>query len=465
MFLCRKEELGRLEELYDSGHPQCMVIYGRRRVGKTALINEFIKDKNAIYFPALNTNARDNLCALSRSVQEHLIPGVRNVPVYPSFDAAFDAVTEISRRERVIFVIDDLRFLVKAAPSVIDSLRDHASGKWKQTGVFLILCGSSAGYMEKEILEGRHSLSDCVTGAIKLEPLDYLDAAGFSPGLAPSDKAIVYAVTGGIPHYINKLGAGKDVRNALINNLLDSSSYLFEEPENYLKTELREPAVYNSILTAIANGYTRLGDIAGETGMESAACSKYITTLTDLGILHKVEPVIGRSKRRTQYRIADNLFRFWYRFVPANMMKISSGRPAGVYDEEVKESLDDYMAQPFEDICRQYLIRHSAELGADITEMGEWWDSPESHLDIVAYADKSTGRTAGRRYIVGSCRYSEEPVESSELDDMRRAVAGFTDANDECRYYIFSKSGFTQDLRKRAEAGEVSLVSIEEIYT
>ena len=132
MFLCRKEELGRLEELYDIGQPQCMVIYGRRRVGKTALINEFIKDKNAIYFPALNTNARDNLCALSRSVQEHLIPGVRNVPVYPSFDAAFDAVTEISRRERVIFVIDDLRFLVKAAPSVIDSLRDHASGKWKQ---------------------------------------------------------------------------------------------------------------------------------------------------------------------------------------------------------------------------------------------------------------------------------------------------------------------------------------------
>lgn len=475
MFLCRNGELSRLHSLYKSGHFECAAIYGRRRVGKTALINEFVRDKNnVIYFPALNSNARDNLIALSRSIQNYLLPSIVSVPVYPSFDAAFDAVTEAARRNHLIVVIDELQYLAKAGGSIMDALCRHAGSDWSGTDMLLILCGSPAGFMEKELVGTRGMLSDCITERIRLGPLNYLDTAGFNPGLSPADNALVYALTGGIPHYINKLGVKTDLRDAIINNVLDSSSYLFEEPENLLKTELREPAVYNSIITAIANGCSRLGDIAGATGMESSACSKYITTLTELGIVHKVEPVIGKSRRKTQYRIGDNLFRFWYRFVPENMINITSGRPDSVYDRSVDSSLDQYMRLPFEEICRQYLTNHSKELPADIKEVGEWWGqlseepntgrhrNAEAHLDIVAVSGQSV--SSGRQYIIGSCKYTDEPVGTDELDRMRRTVAEFTDANDECYYYIFAKKGFTKDLEERRDAGEVRLVSIDEIY-
>lgn len=504
MFHCRNDELRRLHDLYSSDHLECAVIYGRRRVGKTALINEFVRDKNVIYFPALNTNARDNLIAFSRSIQNYLMPDSRNTAVYPSFDAAFDAVTDIARKGKLIFAIDELQYLAKADASlrsaisstsgtsirsgistksnssIMEALRDHLENEWSGTDMLLILCGSSASYMERELF-GRNGITAGLdTGIdvekIKLEPLDYLDTAGFNPDLSPAENAMVYAVTGGIPHYINKLGVGKDIRDALINNLFDSSSYLFEEPENLLKTELREPAVYNSIIGAIANGKTRLGDIASVTGMESSACSKYITTLTDLGIVQKVEPVIGKSRRKTQYRIGDHLFRFWYRFVPENMMNIISGSPERVYDNTVAESMDQYMRLPFEEICRQYLAEYAEDLPGDIKNMGEWWGSvnedqrpgkrknTEAHLDIVAIAENNNNSSPGKKFVIGSCNYSDDLVEVSELDQMRSTVSEFTDANDECFYYIFAKTGFTPDLEKLRDAGEVRLVSIEDMY-
>lgn len=479
MFLCRNDELGRLNALYEEGKPQCVAVYGRRRVGKTALINEFTKGKNAIFFPALNTTARDNLIALSRSIQNHMFPGVKNAPVYPSFDTAFDAVDSVARKERLILVIDELQYLARADEEAISSLRKHLEKGWGDTGLFLLLCGSSVGFMEKE-LHGEHGrLKDFVTSEIRLEPLDYMEASRFTPQLSADDKLLAYAVTGGIPHYLNKLGAGTDLREAIIHNVLDSSSYLFEEPENLLRNELREPAVYNSIISAVANGFTRLGDIAGVTDMESSACSKYISTLIELGVLRKVEPLIGKNRRKTQYRIADNLFRFWYRFVPENMAGIRSGDSARVFDETVGTELNSYMGQPFEEICRQYLMRHQEELPAQITGIGEWWGvlaennraskrrSADVHLDIVAVGDDqdSTDRkSTGRKYIIGSCKYSDDPADTYELEHMQRAVSEFTNANDECYYYIFSKSGFSEELNKLAGAGEVSLVSVEDLY-
>ena len=472
MFLCREAELGRLHDLYSSNSFEAAVIYGRRRVGKTALINEFVKDKNTIYFPALNANVQANLAAFSGSIQNLTDPGASEVPVYQSFRSAFDAVTRIASRDKTILVIDEFQYLARSDSSLVREIARFIKGDWSGTDMLLILCGSSASFMESEVL-GEHSpLSELITAEIRLEPFDYLETARFNPDLSPADNALIYAITGGIPHYINKLGVRGDLREAVLSNLLEASSSLFEEPENQLRSELREPALYNSIITAIARGHSKLGDIAGTTGMETSACSKYITTLTDLGIVRKVEPAVGRSRRKTQYRLTDNLFRFWYRFVPSNMISISSGNTERVYDRAVQE-LPDYMKLPFEEICRQYLARHAEHVPFRAGELGEWWGSlsqggagrrmkkgADTHIDIVGVSQAS----GGSRFIIGSCKYEDDPADEDDLDRLRSSVSEFTSANDECYYYIFSKNGFTSELIEHQTRGEVSLVSLEDMY-
>lgn len=469
MFLCRDRELKTLSKRYENKGMECIVIYGRRRVGKTALINEFIKDKRAIFFPALSSNAYDNLEALSRSIYSFLNPGATAFPVYPSFDAAFAEITRIaSSGERLVFVIDEFPYLANADRSISSRLQHLIDHDWAGTNLFIILCGSSMSFMEKEVLSDKSPLFGRRTAQMKIEPLTYLDAARFNPDLSAEDNALVYAVTGGIPHYINKLDVKGNVRSALINNFFDTSAYMFEEPQNLLKQELREPAMYNSLIAAIANGRTRLTDIAAATQMTAPSCLKYISVLSELGIVHRIEPVIDKSKRKTIYRITDPFFRFWYRFVPSNLLSITAGTFEKNFDDAVGSYLSQYMGQTFEDMCRQYLVNYAEDLPIRISDIGSWWGNhPDRHseaeLDIVAVAPKADNAGRGRQLIIGSCKYTARPVGAEELDLIRDYASAAVNRGDECHYCIFSKSGFTAELQKLEQEGEVKLMTLEDI--
>ena len=470
MFVGREKELKVLSKRYQKTGMECIVIYGRRRVGKTALINTFIKDKTAIYFPALNTNAQGNLAALSKAVHAYLHPGAESAPVYASFDDAFSEITRIARSsERVIFVIDEFPYLAKADDSVSSRLQHLLDHDWANTGLFLILCGSSMSFMEKEVLSEKSPLFGRRTAQIKLEPLSYLETAGFHPELSLQDNALIYGITGGVPHYINKLDVTGTVKNALLENVFDTSSYLFEEPENLLKQELREPAVYNAVITVIANGATRLNEIADKAALDRGICSKYISVLKELGIVQKIEPVIDKSPRKSVYRIADHFFRFWYRFVPGNMMAISSGTMDRIFDSAVGSYLSDYMGKVFEDICRQYLISHPGKLPFPVSAIGEWWGAhplrkKEIQLDIVACGAKGNNDRSGRQFIIGSCKYKNEEIGTDELNLIRDYASAFTTGDDTCAYYIFSKSGFTKGLKELEAEGQVTLIGLPELY-
>lgn len=352
---------------------ECVIIYGRRRVGKTALINEFVKDKPVIFFPALKSNARGNLAALSKAIYSYLHPGTIEAPVFPSFDTAFAEITRIASEQRVVFVIDELPYLVKAEASITSMLQHLLDHDWSETKLYLILCGSSMSFMEKKILSEKSPLFGRRTAQFRIEPLSYLDAARFHPELSPEENALIYGITGGVPHYINKLDVRGSIKDALLENFFDTSAYLFEEPENLLKLELREPAIYNSVITAIADGATRLNQISDKTGYETAVCTKYLKSLMELGIIQKRQSVVQNSGRKTTYHISDNFFRFWYRFVPRNMMAITSGRMERIYDAAVGSYLSSYMGLVFEEICKQYLIYYADQLPIQIQEIGEWW--------------------------------------------------------------------------------------------
>ena len=191
----------------------------------------------------------------------------------------------------MVFVIDEFPYLAKAAESISSRLQHMIDHKWQHTKLYMILCGSSMSFMEDQVLGYESPLYGRRIAQFKIEPLSYREVEAFYPGLSKQEQALVYGITGGIPLYINKLGVHNGIKEALLENLFDTSSYLFEEPQNLLKQELREPAVYNTIITTIASGASRLNEIATKAGMENAVCSKYTKVLLELGIIKKETPM------------------------------------------------------------------------------------------------------------------------------------------------------------------------------
>ena len=287
-------------------------------------------------------------------------------------------------------------------------------------------------------------------------------AAYHRPHLA-GKQALVYGVTGGIPHYLNKLEIEQDVDAAIRDNLLQPSSSLFEEPENLLKQELREPAIYNSVISAIAGGASHANEISTKVGLDSGICAKYLHVLLELGILKKESPMAEKPGKKTIYTIEDNFFRFWYCFVPRNMSLIHAGRIQAVYEQAVKRFYPEYMGLVFEKMCREYLLRYAEDLPFLLSEAGQWWGTDartkkEVQIDIVGLP------VEGKEYLIASCKYRNEKIGVEELELLQQYAFVFR-ANGQFRYYIFSKGGFSQALLEREKQGDVTLLTLEDLYS
>ena len=462
MFHCRENELYDLNRRYKKGEFECIVVYGRRRVGKTALINEFCKDKPTIFLSALNASSQENLEALSKAIYEIDHPEIDTSPVYPSFDAAFAEITRMAKEQRVVFVIDEYPYLAKANKSISSRLQHIIDHTWKDSKLFLILCGSSMSFMEYQVLGYESPLYGRRTGQYKIQALDYKEMTVFNSELNEEQQSLVYGITGGVPHYINKLDVDDDIDEALKNNLFNTSSYLFEEPENLLKQELREPTLYNSIISAIAGDASRSNEISTKVGIESAVCAKYLKVLLDLGIIIKETPITEKGGKKTIYAIGDNFFRFWYRFVPQNTSAISAGRIERIYDTLIKQHFSDYMGLVFEQMCREYLLRYAEDLPIVLSDIGQWWGTDakakkEVQIDIVG------APAEGKEYIIGSCKYRNEAIGVDELELLKHYATVFG-KGEQYHYYIFSKGGFTQGLQELADKGEVNLLTLKDLY-
>ena len=462
MFYCREEELRTMNNRYKKDHFECVVIYGRRRVGKTALINEFCKGKPTVYFSALNASSQENLEALSKAIYTCQNSDSTSAPTYRSYEDALEAITGMAMEKRLVFVIDEYPYLAKAEKSISSRLQHIIDHSWQGSRIYLILCGSSMSFMEYQVLGYESPLYGRRTAQFKIQALTYREITEFHPELKAADQALLYGVTGGIPHYINKLDVESNLDEALLDNLFSTSSYLFEEPENLLKQELREPAIYNSVISAIAAGASHSNEISTKVGLESGVCAKYLKVLLDLGILKKETPITEKPGKKTIYAIDDNFFRFWYRFVPRNMSVISAGRMRLIYEQAVKRFYPDYMGLVFEKMCQEYLLRYAKDLPILLSNVGQWWGTDsktrrEVQIDIVG------APVDGNEYLIGSCKYRNEKIGIEELELLRRYAAVFRQ-NGIFHYYIFSKGGFTQALLEAEMQGEVTLLTLEDLY-
>lgn len=368
----------------------------------------------------------------------------------------------MSREEHLVFVIDEYPCLAKSEKSFSSRLQHIIDHVWQNGNLYVILCGSSMSFMEYQVLGYESPLYGRRTAQFKIQALTYRDMKVFHPELGLEDLTLLYGITGGIPHYVNKLDVDGDINEALLENLFNTSAYLFEEPENLLKQELREPAVYNSVNSALAGGATHAGEIATKVGVESGICAKYIRVLLELGILKKETPITEKPGRKTIYVIDDTFFRFWYRFVPRNMSAISAGRIRQIYDRVIGRFLPEYMGLVFEKICREYLERYAADLPIALSEVGQWWGSDpkeqkEIQIDIVGTP------VEGSEYIIGLCKFKNSKIGVDELELIRHYAAVFGKGS-KYHYFIFSKGGFTESLRELAKQGQVTLLTLEDIY-
>ena len=462
MFIGRERELNKLNELYHKNGFQFPVIYGRRRVGKTALINKFIKDKDAIFFTGIESNAKQNLENFSRSVLSYADSALENT-VFPSFQTALEYVFKLAEKKRIILVIDEYPYVAKASKSLASTLQVLIDKNKDKSNLFLILCGSSMSFMENHVLAYKAPLYGRRTAQFKVLPFDFFETRNYFKKFSDIDMATVYGLVGGTPQYLLQMNDDLSLEENIKHCFLDPSSPLFEEPNNLLKQEVREPAIYNAIITAIATGSTKLSEIASKVGEETSACVAYIKNLISLGIVKKETPFAEKSTRKTIYKIDDNLFRFWYRFIPENIASINRGLVDAAYTK-ISPMISDYMGAVFEDICIQYLwkLREQGKVAIAFTDIGRWWGNDsknkrEAEIDIM-------GTDGSDSALFCECKWTNEKVDIGVLNTLIERSQLFHYEN--VKFYLFAKSGFTEGcIEKANEIGDVTLIAFDEILT
>ena len=325
----------------------------------------------------------------------------------------------------------------------------------------LILCGSSMSYMEDQVLAYKAPLYGRRTAQMKIQPFDFAETCRYCQHFSPEEKALMYGVVGGTPQYLLQMNGHQSVEENIKNTFLNPNSAIYEEPSSLLKQEVREPAIYNAIITAIATGASRMAEISTKVGEDSSVCSTYVKNLIALGIIRKEVPYGEKTTRKTIYSIEDNMFRFWYRFVPENNSIIARGAVELAY-RRIEPHLSDYMGHIFEDICSQYLwaLLLKGKSPVDFSELGRWWGTDprtRSQTEIDSMADQD--RQAA---LFGECKWTNEKVDVGVLDTLVERSQLFHYG--QTFLYLFAKTGFTQGCIEKAEhLGNVRLVTYSDI--
>lgn len=460
MFIGRERELKALEKLYTSNKFEFAVIYGRRRVGKTALINQFFDGKNAIYFMGVESNAKQNLENFSKSIMEYS-SGIETETSFLSFQAALEYVFKLAEKKRLILAIDEYPYVARSSKSLASTLQLLIDKYKDSSKLMLILCGSSMSYMEDHVLAYKAPIYGRRTAQIKLLPFDFEETCRYFKNFSDENKALIYGIVGGTPQYLLQMNDTLSVEDNIKNTFLNPISFLYEEPINLLKQEVREPAIYTAIITAIAAGASRMSEISSKVGEDTNICSAYIKNLIKLGIVQKETPYGEKASRKSVYSIKDNMFRFWHRFVLDNNSIIARGATDLVY-KRIEPQLSDYMGKVFEDICRQYLWKQLliGNCPVEFTSLGRWWgnnpiEKCQAEIDIMGEQDKDTA-------LFGECKWTNEKVDLGVLETLVKRSRLFSYKN--VYFYLFSKSGFTNGcIDEVKKMGNVTLVSYADV--
>lgn len=451
-FINRERELAALKEQYAAKGASFVVVYGRRRVGKTTLIREFIKDKPALYFPASEESDRENQKDFMNRLVEWMGLDPHEAPAYETWYDIIGLFLKAKKGQKKILVIDEFPFLVKSNPAFPSILQKIWDMDLQDGNVMLILSGSLIHMMTRYALNYESPLYGRRTGQIKLKQIDFMHYHKFYEGMSYRDLVEHYAVTGGVPRYIELFDGEKKLFNEIKRLMLTPEGLLFEEPEFLLRREVDEVGSYFSIIKSIAEGNRKQGKISADIGIKQTSLPKYLKTLIDLDVLEREVPVTENHPEKSKmslYQINDNFLRFWFRFVYPERGRIELGQSGYVLEKIKANFIDNHVAYIYENVCRSELWRLSIAGHLQFNKLGRWWNSKEE-IDIVALD------STGEDIVFAECKYRNQPTDADVFFDLMRKKE-LVPWNKEKRretFVLFSISGFTN--RLIALAGERS---------
>ena len=453
-FVNRIQEREFLEKEYNKKASSFIVVYGRRRIGKTALLSEFIKDKDALFFLATEESEAENRNAFTKKVAEYTNNQLLANARVSDWEALFAYLAEFEPEKRKLIIIDEFQYIGKSNPTFISKLQKIWDTVLKNSDVMLILCGSLINMMYDQTLSYSSPLYGRRTGQLKMKQISFKVYNEFFPAQYDTKQLIEsYAVTGGIPKYIESFDSFSDIYEAIEKCVLSRESYLYEEPNFLLEKEVQDVGSYFSIIKTIASGKEKPSEIAAALEIKSTNLPKYLNVLIDLDILEREVPVTESNPEKSKmglYKIKDNYIKFWFKFIYPYRSYIETGH-TGFVTDKIKESfIKNHVAFVYEDICRSEFMN---DLIANNTwsfvpqKIGRWWDRKDTEIDIVAVDENS------KSIIFGECKYTNKETDVSVYYALLEKIKK-VDWNKDTRneYFVFfSLNGYSEKFKELAE--------------
>ena len=453
-FVNRNQERKFLQNEFNKSESSFVVIYGRRRIGKTSLISEFIKDKNALFFLATEESENENRNAFTKKVAEYTNNNLlANSKVY-DWETLFSYLVSYEPEKRKLIIIDEFQYIGKSNPAFVSKMQKIWDTILEGTNVMLVLCGSLVNMMYDQTLSYNSPLYGRRTGQLKMKQIAFkYYHEFFNVGLSEKQLIESYAVTGGVPKYIESFECYTDIYDAIETCVMSKESYLYEEPNFLLEKEVQDVGSYFSIIKTIASGKERASEISAALEIKATNLPKYLNVLIDLDILEREVPVTEKNPEKSKmglYKIKDNYIKFWFRFIYPYKSFIETDHTSFVMEKIKKGFITNHTSFVYEDICRKEYMNDLIVNGVwDFVpqKVGRWWDRKDTEIDIVAL-DEETNNV-----IFGECKYTNSPMDVDVYYDLLEKVKKVEwNLNERKEHFVFfSINGYTDKLEKLAE--------------
>ena len=446
VFVDRYDELEILNNEYSKEGLSFSVLYGRRRVGKTSLLKEYVKDKPAIYFLSTMENASILREKLQFIIADFFEDNLMKTLIFKDFVGIFEYIASKEIVKKLVVIIDEFQYLGKEDSSVPSQFQYIVDETIKSKNIHLVLCGSIISMMYEQTLSYSSPLYGRRTSSIKLEPIEFCYLNEFFPTHSQEQLLELYSIFYGVPKYLEMIEPKKNIFENIKDNILSPSSYLYNEPQFILQHEVNEPVTYFSILEIIANGEHKIGNIASRLVKNANGIMPYLSKLIELDIIYKEVPITEENPVKSKkglYFIKDNFFRFWFRYVLPFKSQLEIGNSEYVL-HKIKQNFNAFVGQSYEKLAVSYVAQYFNTL-----KCGRYWNK-NIEIDIVGITDSSL--------IVGECKYSNKKVGIDVFDNLKQKAKTIESQLPIKCCILFSKSGFTDELLKMQEE---NLVLIE----
>ena len=466
MFVGRSSQLNSLEGLFLSEKFKLAIVTGARSTGKSELLREFAKGKKCLFFSAFETTGEQELALLYNYVCR--LTETEKKETTPSLLSLFDTIIEESKKERLLFVIDDYPAFAKSDSSFEKLLLSYLEKNFLEANIMLVIAGNQAAYMNRHCLGEKTPLGKISNLTINVDSINYLEAVQFCVTSDDYTKAVLYGVSGGIPAILAQYREGESVKDFIIREILSPDAKYFNLAQEMMSYDLRELSYYNRILTALAAGHHRVLELSAEVDKPKDIVVPYLNTLISLGMVERTNAITEETNRKkTRYLISNSFVEFWFRFVAPNLDMVKMGEQEKMYDEIVAPNLNAFMETLFPKMCKDHFERRNAAgtLPFTISRVGRWWQNAGENekavdFDLLAVNDND------KQYVTVYCKciFGDDPVEIITLKDLIGNTV-ILRKGAEVYYMIFSASAFSQNtLTVASTIKNIVLVTLEDLY-